>query len=202
MVSAVTGALLVPYAPAGQARLTLLLGCYAMFGLSLIASLIVITMVWSRLAYHRTGPARLVPTLWIVLGPLGQSIAGANLLGGVSQLAMPHPYAVGAQVFGVLFGVPTFGFAMLWLVLAMAITLRAIRAGLPFALTWWSFIFPFGAFVTGVTALADHTHAVVLAVVATALYVGLVAAWLVVAARTAHGVVRGHLFQPVPSRLR
>jgi tellurite resistance protein TehA-like permease len=33
MVSASTGALLVPYAPAGQPRLALLLSCYAMFGL-------------------------------------------------------------------------------------------------------------------------------------------------------------------------
>jgi tellurite resistance protein TehA-like permease len=33
MVSASTGALLVPYAAPGQARDTLLLGCYAMFGL-------------------------------------------------------------------------------------------------------------------------------------------------------------------------
>ena len=43
MVSASTGALLVPYAAAGQARLTLLAGCYAMFGMSLFASVIVIT---------------------------------------------------------------------------------------------------------------------------------------------------------------
>jgi hypothetical protein len=33
---AATGALLIPYAPAGQVRLCLLLCCYAMFGISLI----------------------------------------------------------------------------------------------------------------------------------------------------------------------
>lgn len=34
-----------------------------MFGLSLIASLIVITLIWARLARHRVGPAGMVPTL-------------------------------------------------------------------------------------------------------------------------------------------
>ena len=50
MVSASTGALLVPYAAPGQVRETLLLGCYAMFGLSLIASLVVITVIWGTVA--------------------------------------------------------------------------------------------------------------------------------------------------------
>ena len=48
MVSATTGALLVPYVGAGQGRQTLLAACYAMFGLSLVASLIVITLIWGR----------------------------------------------------------------------------------------------------------------------------------------------------------
>jgi tellurite resistance protein TehA-like permease len=71
MVSAATGALLVPHLPAGQLRLTMLLACYAMFGLSLIASLVVITQLWRRLVRYGAGPAAMVPTLWIVLGPLG-----------------------------------------------------------------------------------------------------------------------------------
>jgi hypothetical protein len=53
MVSAATGALLVSHLPAGQLRLTMLLACYAMFGLSLIASLVVITQLW-----RRPGPLR------------------------------------------------------------------------------------------------------------------------------------------------
>ncbi len=55
MVSASAGALLVPHAPGGQFRLTLVLGCWAMFGLSLIASLVVLTLIWQRLATQRVG---------------------------------------------------------------------------------------------------------------------------------------------------
>ena len=58
MVSAATGALLVPYAPAGQLRLTLVLVCYAMFGCSLIASLLVITQLWRRLIHDDARPRR------------------------------------------------------------------------------------------------------------------------------------------------
>ena len=81
MVSAATGAALIAHLPAGQPRLTLLLACYAMFGISLLTSLITITLLWGRLAFHGPGPARLVPTLWIALGPLGQSVTAAGLLG-------------------------------------------------------------------------------------------------------------------------
>ena len=43
MVSAANGALLIPYARPGQGLLTLLLACYAMFGISPFASVIMIT---------------------------------------------------------------------------------------------------------------------------------------------------------------
>ena len=69
MVSAATGALLIPHLGSAQGRLTLLLACYAMFGISLFASVIIITQVWSRLVTHKPGAAVMVPTLWIVLGP-------------------------------------------------------------------------------------------------------------------------------------
>ena len=194
MVSASTGALLVPYAPAGQARLTLLMACYAMFGLALIASIIVITLIWYRLATHKVDEARMVPTLWIVLGPLGQSVTAANLLGGVANQAMPRPYSTALQAFGVVYGVPVWGFALLWAALAGAITIRTARAGMPFSLTWWSFTFPVGTCVTGTSALALHTGADLFHYAAAVFYAGLVLAWVTVATRTARGSLTGRLF--------
>lgn len=199
MVSAATGAALVAHLPAGQGRLDLLLACYAMFGLSLLASLIIITLLWGRLAQHGVGPARMVPTLWIVLGPLGQSITAANLLANVAPAGIPHPYSTALQAFGVLYGVPIWGFAMLWLCVAAAITVRTARRHLPFALTWWSFTFPVGTLVTGTSQLAVHTHSDALAWAAVALFCLLVGAWAIAAAGTAHGSIRGHLFLPATS---
>jgi C4-dicarboxylate transporter/malic acid transport protein len=198
MVSAANGALLIPYAAAGQARLTLLLGCYAMFGISLFASVIIITLLWGRLVTHKTLPALLVPTTWIVLGPLGQSITAAGNLAKVAGLTLHAPYAAGASVFALLYGVPTWGFAMAWLVIAAAITLRAARTGkgLPFGLTWWSFTFPVGTCVTGTIGLAARTGADLLRYGAAGLFLLLLAAWLIVAIRTMHGGASGRLFLP------
>lgn len=195
MVSAATGALLVPHAAPGQLRLTLLLACYAMFGLSLLASVVVTTLIWYRLAMHKLGPAATVPTLWIVLGWLGQSITAANQLGGTAGLVLPAPYGTVLEALGVVYGVPVLGFA-LWVGLAGAVTVHTARRGLPFTLTWWSFTFPVGTVVTGVSALAAHTGSDVLAWLAVAGYVGLVVAWPTVATRTVHGSIHGPLLRP------
>jgi tellurite resistance protein TehA-like permease len=202
MVSASTGALLVPHAAAGPPRLALLLGCYAMFTVSLVASSVVIASVGRELASGAAGPPRLVPTLWIVLGPLGQSVTAANLLGSVAPLALPAPYAGALRTFGLAFGLPVWGFAVLWAALAASITVRTARAGLPFSLTWWSFTFPVGTCVTASTNLWLHTGAELFRVAAIALFGALALAWLVVAARTAAGSWSGQLLRggvPLPS---
>ena len=124
MVSAATGAALISHLAAGQAQRMLLLGCYAMFGLSLVASLVIITLLWARLAYNGPGPAETVPTLWIVLGPLGQSITAANLLASQSSHVMTGIYAPTFRALGVVYGMPVWGFAMLWLAVAAAITIK------------------------------------------------------------------------------
>jgi C4-dicarboxylate transporter/malic acid transport protein len=196
MVSAATGALLVPFAAAGQARLTLLLGCFAMFGISLFASVIIITLLWGRLVTYKTLPAAMVPTCWIVLGPLGQSVTAAGNLAKVAGQTLHAPYATGTAVFALLYGVPTWGFAMAWLAIAAAMTLRTARKGLPFGLTWWSFTFPVGTCVTGTIGLAARTGADLLSYSAAGLFLLLLAAWLIVAVRTLHGSVRGRLFLP------
>ena len=83
MVSAATGALLVPHAAAGQARLAFLLCCYALFGLSLGVSAIATTLTFSRMALRKIGPAHVV--------------AGT---------AVGAPNSTGLKAFGIVFGVP------------------------------------------------------------------------------------------------
>jgi tellurite resistance protein TehA-like permease len=74
-----------------------------------VASAIVITRIWSRLAHHGIGPARMVPTLWIILGPLGQSITAASLLGRAAGRVLPPPEAGFLRMFGLLYGLPVWG---------------------------------------------------------------------------------------------
>lgn len=199
MVSAAAGALLLPHIATATGRQTMLYGCYAMFGLSLVASLNIIAMIWSRLAlYGVSGTAR-VPTLWIVLGPLGQSITAVGLLGTTARLAVPPDLADSMDAFAILYGVPVWGFAVLWIALAAALTVRTLLNGMPFALTWWSLTFPVGTFVTGTTQLAAHTHLPAFKVAAAIAYAGLLFTWLLVAVRTARASLQGNLLKVPPS---
>ncbi|MGV0605759.1 TDT family transporter [Mycolicibacterium sp. XJ1904] len=196
MVSAASGALLIPHMDPGTGRATMLYGCYAMFGLSLFAALIIITMIWSRLALYGTSGTARVPTLWIVLGPLGQGITAAGLLGAHAGAAVSTELADAMNMFAVLFGVPVWGFAVLWIVLATELTVRTMRRGMPFALTWWSLTFPVGTFVTGTTQLANHTGLPAFQVAAAVAYAGLLGTWALVAVRTMGGSFGGALFAP------
>jgi tellurite resistance protein TehA-like permease len=189
MVSAATGAALIAHLPAGDARVALLLTCWVLFALSLAASAPLIVLVATRVLRRGPGEARMVPTLWIVLGPLGQSITAANLLGAAATNgSVPHAAALTA--FGVRYGIAALALAMAWLAVAAALTLRTARRDhLPFTLTWWSFTFPVGTCVTGTSELAIHSAAGAFTPIALALFAFLTAAWATTATRTVGGLL-------------
>lgn len=184
MVSASTGALLVPHLPAGQARLTGLLACYAMFGLSLLVGLLTLSQVYGRLVHAGPPAVRAAPTVWIALGMIGQSITAANLLAAQAGTALPAQTAAGLKVFGIVYGTVMTGFGALVFALATALTAHAGRRGLRFSLTWWSFTFPVGTCVTGTAALGRAVGSSALQGLAVVLFVALVAAWVTVTVHT------------------
>lgn len=193
MVSAALGPLLVPELPAGQWQEAMLLACYAMFGLSLLATLVMLPLIFARLVHRGPLPLALTPTLFLVLGPLGQSTTAVNQLADVAPGAIGEPYASGFEAFAVLYGVPVMGFALMWLALALALVVRAVRNGMTFSMTWWGFTFPVGTCVTGAAGLARHTGLTAYTWLAVALYVLLVTAWAVAGVRTLRGLLSGAL---------
>ncbi|MGW7055479.1 TDT family transporter [Streptomyces sp. NPDC054887] len=193
MVSAALGPQLVPHLPAGQWREAMLLGCLALFGLSLLATLVMLPLIFGRLVHGGPLPLALTPALFLVLGPLGQSTTAVNALADVAPGASGAPYADAFGTFAVLYGVPVMGFALLWLALAAAMVVRAARGGMPFAMTWWAFTFPVGTCVTGAAGLARHTGLDAFGWLAAALYAALVLAWAVAGVRTLRGLVSGAL---------
>ncbi|MFI6090206.1 TDT family transporter [Streptomyces sp. NPDC051218] len=200
MVSAALGPLLVPHLPAGQAQETLLFACVAMFGLSLLATLVMLPMIFARLLTGGPFPLALTPTLFLVLGPLGQSTTAVNKFADTAATGVaPAPYDQGFAVFAVLYGVPVMGFALLWLALAGAMVVRARRRGMGFAMTWWAFTFPVGTCVTGAEGLGKHTGLAVYDWLAIALYAFLVTAWTVALVQTLRGLLNGKLLA-APSR--
>ncbi|MGU3432490.1 TDT family transporter [Actinomycetes bacterium M1A6_2h] len=197
MVSASTGALLLPHVAEGQWRLTLLAGCYAMFGLSLLIGMVTMTLVYGRLVHGGAPPVQAAPTVWITLGMIGQSITAANLLGNDAALVFTGSVATGLHLFGIVYGLVIGGFGALMFSLATLLTVHAARLGMNFSLTWWSFTFPIGTCVTGATALGAAVGSTAIDGLAVALYAVLVAAWATVASHTLRGSLRGNIFRPV-----
>ncbi|WP_374773208.1 TDT family transporter [Streptomyces sp. NBC_01310] len=193
MVSAALGPLLIPHLPAGQPRETLLLACYAMFGISLLATLLMLPLIFGRLLVSGPLPLALTPTLFLVLGPLGQSTTAVNQLADVAHQSIGAPYAGALSAFAVVYGVPVMGFALLWLALATAMLVRAARNGMGFAMTWWALTFPVGTCVTGAAGLARHTGLTALGWLAAALFLALLTAWLLAATHTLRGLLSGRL---------
>jgi tellurite resistance protein TehA-like permease len=160
--------------------------------------MITISMVYSRLTHGGLPATPAIPTVWITLGALGQSITAANVLGAKAGMVFAdQPDVVsGLRVFGVAYGSVMAGFAAFVFTLATALTVHGFRRGLTFSLTWWSFTFPVGTCVTGASALGVATDASAIKWLAGALFVVLVLAWATVATHTFRGSWSGHLFQP------
>lgn len=202
LVAAGGAALLLPHLPVGQWQLTLLVGGWAMLGATLVATLIGIAMLWANLAFHRVGEAAATPTVWLVLGPLGQTVTAAELLGEAGAGVLPAQYGDGLQVAALAVGLPLWGFALLWLAIAAMLTADVARGHLPFTLGWWGFVYPLGTLTVATALLGGSTGAVLFETVAVALFVALAVAWVAAAGGTLRGLARGDLLgAPAPAEI-
>jgi C4-dicarboxylate transporter/malic acid transport protein len=188
IVASVPGALLVSSWPSAWQGSMLALA-YALWGLGVALAAILIVLFYSRLAYYKVPEGVLVTTLWLVVGPLGQSVAGINALGTAAGHVWPA-LAPALRAAGLAYGLPVWGFGLYWLTLAILITVRAARTRFPFALGWWAFTFPVGVMTTGTYALYARTGATVFAVAGVSLLALLAMLWTLVAGHTARHIVR------------
>jgi C4-dicarboxylate transporter/malic acid transport protein len=188
IVASVPAALLIPTWPVAF-RGDMLAIAYALLGSGIALAAIIIVAFYSRMLYHKVPAGALVTTTWLVIGPLGQSIGGFILLGAAAETVWPD-YGRGLAMVALAYGVLAWGFAMYWLAMAIAMTIRALRLELPFDLSWWAFTFPVGVLTVGTDALFSQTHATIFAVASVGLIALLAGMWAMVATKTVLGMVR------------
>jgi len=195
-VSASAAAVLAAELRPGAGQSALLLIGAAMLVLALVLTAPVMIVVLRGLWRSGSGPIGLVPTWWIVLGPLGQSVTAVCLLERAGSGLVGRTGASLLRGLALSYAVPVWTAALAWIGCALALTAAAVRRGLPFGLSWWSFTFPVGTFVTGSAGLAAVEGSMIFAVSAGAGFAALLAIWSLVALRTWRGVTGGTLLRP------
>ena len=141
-----------------------------------------------RFILHRPLPNVLAPTIWINLGPIGAgTVALINLVNHSAFITVREPFFV----FGLIF----WGFGIWWTVMAIAMTLYYMRKmKLPYALSWWAFTFPLGAYVAGSHSVATLFHLAIIDFIGFGLYLLLVFLWSLTLIKTSMAVYYGSLF--------
>lgn len=152
--------------------------------------LALLSLTFQRQYLHKPALGILTPTVWIHLAPIG--VIPVSLHNLAEYLPLP-----GVREVAVLIMLLVWGFGVWWLVMACLLTLAARRAGqLPFALSWWGFIFPLGAFVAESLRLSALLHWPSVFAIGLLAWGLLSALWLITLWRTTRGVISGALFQP------
>lgn len=187
LVSAAVVPLLSPYLPAGWPRLLLLGLCTVLLVVGVLAASAMLVPVALRLRRLGRAPAEDLPPAWVLIGLLGQAVTAVHTIGDGAVTELGDGWAW----LGPAFGLPVIGVALVVLVALAWWTVRArLRPeGLPFAMTWWSFVFPTGTVVTGLSALSTSTGLLLTAEVASGLYAALAVVWLLVTGLTVRGLL-------------
>jgi len=99
-----------------------------------------------------------------------------------------------AEGLGLICGIALWGFGLWWMLMAVLITVRYMRAGIPFNLGWWGFTFPLGVYSLATLRLGNILNLTFFDVFGCVLVAGLALMWLIVGKRTLQGAYRGELF--------
>jgi len=197
-VAAASGGLLAPHLTDAHAQLIVLTTSYVLWAFSLPVAFSILTSLLLRMALHKLPHENMAASSWLALGPIGTGALGMFLLGGEAPAIFAANGLAGvgeiASGLGLVAGITLWGFGLWWMLMALLITVRYLRDGIPFNLGWWGFTFPLGVYSLATLKLASILNLTFFSVFGTALVILLAAMWLIVGKRTVQGAWRGELF--------
>ena len=197
-VAAASGGLLAPHLADASAQFTMLITSYVLWAYSVPVALSILVILLLRMALHKLPHESMAASSWLSLGPIGTGALGMLLLGNdAPAIFAAHGMAsIGgvAEGIGLIGGVLFWGLGSWWMVLALLITGRYFREGIPFNLGWWGFTFPLGVYAVTTLKLGSMLHLTFFSFFGVVLVLMLTVMWMIVAAKTLAGAYRGNLF--------
>ena len=197
-VAAASGGLLAPHLTDAHGQQIVLTTSYVLWAFSLPVAFSILTILLLRMALHKLPHENMAASSWLALGPIGTGALGMLLLGGEAPAIFAANGLPGvgeiASGLGLVAGITLWGFGLWWMLMALLITVRYLRDGIPFNLGWWGFTFPLGVYSLATLKLASILNLTFFSVFGTALVILLAAMWLIVGKRTVQGAWRGELF--------
>ena len=197
-VAAASGGLLAPHLLEAHSQWVVLVTSYVLWAFSLPVAFSILTILMLRMALHKLPHESMAASSWLALGPIGTGALGMLLLGSDAPAifaanGLPGIGEIAAGL-GLVAGVTLWGFGLWWMLMAVLITRRYLRAGIPFNLGWWGFTFPLGVYALATLKLASTLNLSFFSIFGSVLVLALATMWLIVAKRTVQGAYKGELF--------
>jgi C4-dicarboxylate transporter/malic acid transport protein len=197
-VAAASGGLLAPHLAEAHGQLVVLVTSYVLWAFSLPVAFSILTILMLRMALHKLPHENMAASSWLALGPIGTGALGMLLLGADAPAIFAANGLAGlgeiAAGLGLVAGITLWGFGLWWMLIALLITVRYLRAGIPFNLGWWGFTFPLGVYSLATLKLGSTLNLAFFNAFGCVLVALLAVMWLIVAKRTVQGAWRGELF--------
>jgi C4-dicarboxylate transporter/malic acid transport protein len=197
-VAAASGGLLAPHLADAHSQLVVLVTSYVLWAFSLPVAFSILTILLLRMALHKLPHENMAASSWLALGPIGTGALGMLLLGADAPAIFAANGLPGigeiTEGLGLVAGITLWGFGLWWMLIALLITVRYLRAGIPFNLGWWGFTFPLGVYSLTTLKLASTLNLTFFSVFGCVLVAMLAVMWLIVAKRTVQGAWKGELF--------
>ena len=188
IVIPIAGSLIIPHLSGTLQEFIIFLNYFG-WGAGFFIYLSLLAVCMYRFILHHPLPNTLAPTIWINLGPIGAgTVALINLIKNSSFITMPEPFFT----FGFLF----WGFGIWWFMMAVILTLHYIKKlELPYAMSWWAFTFPLGAYVAATHSVSTIFSIDLIDFIGFGLYWLLMFFWIVTLVKTSINVYHGTLFK-------
>lgn len=161
-VAGASGGLLAPHLAEAASQFVVLITSYVLWAYSVPVALSILVILILRMALHKLPHENMAASSWLSLGPIGTGALGMLVLGSDAPaiFAAQGLTAIGtvASGVGIITGLLLWGLGLWWMLMAMLITVRYMRASMPFNLGWWGFTFPLGVYTVATLKLGALLH--------------------------------------------